>query len=246
MTRSGPLCAVSIALVPLIVLVGACNKASCASCSVKINVHQADDSIRKDLFSYTPLGSKADDVLEFVLSHLHHEGLCISGVGIMPKPAIEVQLGHSFGFISHEATTAEWTFDEHLKLEGIKIRKFVKMAGGEDCDSRPRVRIALPQSDDEIRRELLKYVPLGSNMGVADNFIGMRLFFQGGPSGYGEALTGKPGVGAILGHYIDKESGVQKTVRVNFVHDKQSRIRDVEVRRVDGVAPLFPSWPKIK
>lgn len=108
------------------------------------------------------------------------------------------------------------------------------------------MRINVRQSDDQIREQLLTYTPLGSNIGTVENFIRMRLFFLGGPSAYGEALTGKPGVGVILGHYLDKETGTQKTVRVNWVRDGQNRVRDIEVRRVDGVAPLFPSGPKIK
>jgi hypothetical protein len=64
-----------INLVALTVLIGACNKASCASDKIKINIHQADDSIRKDLFNYPPRGSQADDVIELVLSRLYHEGL---------------------------------------------------------------------------------------------------------------------------------------------------------------------------
>ena len=222
----------------------ACTRAL-PSDTIKINTHQSDDAIRKELFKYTPRGGHADDVIEFVLSRLYHEDNCISGVGIMPRPSIGVKLGHSFGFISHEATNAEWIFDVRLNLEDIKITRYMTKAGGEDWDPRPRVRIDLRQSDGEIRKELLKYVPLGSNIGVGHDFIGMRLFFQGGPSHYGEALTGKPGVGAVLGHYFDKDTGVQKSVRVNWVHDEQSRIRELEVRRVDGVAPLFPSWPKI-
>lgn len=97
---------------------GVCDKGSCA---ITIDIRQSEDSIRKDLLNYIPPGSHADDVIQFVLSRLHHDGLWISGVGIMPRPSIEVQLGHSFGVITHEVITAEWAFDERLNLTGLKI-----------------------------------------------------------------------------------------------------------------------------
>ncbi len=232
--------------VALLVFLAVCNKASSASDKIRIDIHQSDEAIRKELLNYTPQGSHADDVIEFVLYRLDYKGTYNSGVGIMPKPALEVMLGHSFGIIAHEATNAKWIFDKHLKLERVAIRRYVTKAGGTNSHPRPRVRISLRQPDENIRQQLLNYTPVGSDLAAVQNFIGDRLYFQGGPSGYGEALTGKPGIGVILGHYLDGDAGVQKSVRVNWVRNGQNKLRDIEVRRVDSVAPLFPLWPLTK
>ena len=64
---------------------------------VKIDVRASADAIRDDILKYTPIGSGADDVAEFILSRLYYEGSYSSGIGIMPRPAVSVALGHRSG-----------------------------------------------------------------------------------------------------------------------------------------------------
>jgi hypothetical protein len=224
-------------------LIAVSNQISTAGEKDKIDVRQSDDAIRRELFRYTPLGSQADDVIEFVLSRLYYEGGYTSGVGVIPEPGISVELGHcceSISYFSHTSIQAEWIFDRKLKLRKIEVRRLPQEGGydpGKNPGTQPKVRLDLHQSDKTLRQQLLKYVPIGSSLTDVFSFIQGRLYFQGGPES-GMALTHKRGTGVILGHYFDKDARVQKSVRVNWVRNGQDKVRDVEILRVNSVAPL--------
>ena len=199
---------------------------------MKIDVRASADAIRDDILKYTPIGSGADDVAEFILSRLYYEGSYSSGIGIMPRPAVSVALGHRSGSsrLSHTSVQSLWTFNERLKLQDVQVEE-MPQEGSFDLRkvpaNSPKIRIDLSQSDEAIRRQLLVYMPRGSRLRTIFAFLN-RLRYLGGPAS-GEALTGKPGIGVVLGHQIDKESGRDRQVQVNWVLDERDNLVEIQI-----------------
>lgn len=206
---------------------------------VRIDIHQSDEAIRQELLGYTPLGSDAAAVLEFVYLHLSVEGRG-SGVGLMARPTITAILGHSprYVFMSNNVE-AIWRFDERRKLRSLEIQRYgTKGSPSSRNDFLSPVQIDLQQSNEEIRRILLGYTPLGSDLASIVRFIMLRLYAQSSEAS-GVALTGKPGLAVILGEYIDPKSGSPRRVLVNWTRDSNQRLKDIEVSRVSSLDVLF-------
>jgi hypothetical protein len=201
---------------------------------VKIDVRGRTDAIRNDILKYTPIGTGADDVTEFILSRLYSEGGYSSGIGTMPRPGIAVTLGHRSGLFSHISIQAQWKFDDRLKLQDVQIEE-MPQEGGFDPHaipgSAPKIRIDLLQSDETIRQQLLTYTPTGSPLKTVFAFLG-RLHYLGGPVS-GVALTGKRGIGVVLGHAIESTTGRDRMVQVNWVQDERDSLVEIQIRRVD-------------
>ena len=203
---------------------------------VKIDVASSADAIRTEILKHTPIGSGAEDVAEFILSRLDYEGSYTSGIGIMPRPAVSVELGHRSGNsqLSHTSIQAQWIFDEKLKLRDIQIKELPQEGGFDPkkaADNSPKVRVDLLQSDQAIQQQLLKYTPVGSQLTAILAFL-KRLHYLGGPAS-GTALTGKSGMAVVLGHLVDSATGRDRVVQVNWVLDDNDNLKDIEVRRVD-------------
>lgn len=107
------------------ILVG-CDSKSKSDKRTRIDVNQSDEAISQKLLRFTPLGSDALQVSEFVQCCLYYEGRVASGVGIMPKPVLSVKLGHIPGFIGQQSVGADWIFDVNQKLSEIRITRFVE------------------------------------------------------------------------------------------------------------------------
>jgi hypothetical protein len=208
---------------------------------VKIDVRASAAAIRNDILKCTPIGSRADDVAEFILSHLYYEGSYTSGIGAMPRPGVSVVLGHRLGNsqLWHTNIQAQWVFDEELKLQDVQIEE-MPQEGGFDSKkvpgSSPNIRIDLLQSDEAIRLRLLRYTPKGSRLTAIFAFLG-KLHYLGGPRS-GTALTGKPSIGVVLGHQVDKSSGRDTQVQVNWLLDEHDNLAEIQIRRVDWP----PKW----
>ena len=54
----------------------------------------------------------------------------------------------------------------------------------------------------------------------------------GGPVS-GVALTGKRGIGVVVGHAIETTTGRDRMLEVNWVQDERENVVDVQIRRVD-------------
>lgn len=202
---------------------------------VKIDVLASANVIRSEILKYTPIGSGAEDVADIILSRFYYEGGFTSGIGIMPRPGVSVVLGDRPATRrSHTSVQAEWTFDEKLKLQDVQIEE-MPQEGSFDArkasDNSPRIRITLLQSDDAIRQQLLKYTPAGSRLAAILAFLG-KLHYLGGPAS-GVALTGKPGIGVVLAHQIDKDSGRDRAVKINWALDDHDNLSEIQIRRVD-------------
>ena len=212
---------------------------------IRIDVRQSDSAIRGELLRYTPLGSSADSVMDLLLSKFYFEGLYSSTVGIIPKPALGGRLGHRYDNPpwGHSAVEANWIFDKNLRLRDIEI-KSVPQEGlyshSQDPDLRPKVKINLSGPDETIRREILRETPLGSDRALVEGFIGTHLYFQGALMN-GALLAGKAGsTVVILGHYHDDHVSKEISVRVFWEVDKNDRLKDVHVQRVNSLAPVLP------
>jgi len=205
---------------------------------ITINVHQSDHAIRNELLKYTPLGSSADSVIDFVLSRIYFEGLYSSTVGIIAEPALGGELGHRYDNPpwGHSAVDASWMFDKNLKLRDIEIQSVPQeglYSHSQDPDLRPKVKINLHQSDEAIRREILKETPVGSDRVLVEVFIGSHLYFQGG-SLNGALLGGKAGSnGIILGHYYDERVSKERSIWVFWNFDANDRLQNIEVQRTN-------------
>lgn len=200
-------------------------------------MHQTDDAIRLELLSLTPLGVDADKVLDFVHTRLYYEGGFASGIGLVRKPGISVLIGHERGGpIGHYAVEALWKFNDRRKLEGIEIRRFIQegpYSHADDPPVTPKVKIALNQSDEAISQELLKYTPVGSSLADVGRFIMTRLYCESGEAN-GLPLTGHPGVGVVLGEYVDAKDSLRKVVRVNWRFPEgqmRPELEGIEVKR---------------
>jgi hypothetical protein len=209
---------------------------------VRIDVKQSDEAIRKKLLSYTPTGSDAAQVLDFVQLNLYWEGLFRSGVGVQSRPNISVYIGHVFkGPILYQAVEATWRFDEHRKLQEIKIKRSNQegmYSSFQTPSSKPKVRIALGQSDEAIRMKLLKYTPIGSSLPDVTTFIGQRLYYEGGSVNGIIPLAGHWGPGIVLGGYVDSHDSLRKIVVVNWQFPNkgaQSKLDVIEVKRVSSL-----------
>jgi hypothetical protein len=201
---------------------------------VKIDVHQSDESVRAELLDYTPIRSDADRVLEFVHLRLYHEGGFASGVGIMPRPGISVDLGHIDGIFAHQSVVAEWRFDDLRKLQTVVVKRFY-LEGSYDArsdpPSGPKVKIDLHQTDEAIRAELLGETPLGTADNDVLKFIQTRLYCQSAIAS-GQAVMGKPGIGMILGEYRDPRTSRHVSVRANWSFNERRQLKDIEIKRV--------------
>lgn len=206
---------------------------------VRIDIHQSDEAIRQELLGYTPLGSDATAVLEFVYLHLSVEGRG-SGVGLMARPDISAILGHSPRYVfMYNNVEAIWRFDERRKLRSLEIQRYgTKGAPSSRNDFLSPVQIDLQQSNEVIRRILLRHTPLGSDLASISRFIQTRLYAQSSEAD-GVALTGKPGLAVILGEYVDPKSGSRQRVRANWTRDSNQRLKDIEVSRVSSLDVLF-------
>jgi hypothetical protein len=208
-----------------------------------INVQQSDDETRRELLAHTPLGTSADDIIDFVLTRLYYEGLYDSGVGLEDEPRIAVRIGHRYDNppFGHSAVEAYWKFDKDLRLRGIEI-KSVPQEGAysqkQDPDARPKVKIDLRKPDEIIRQQILKETPLKSDGAFVEGFIGRHLYFQGGPAN-AVLLVGKPGTAVILGRYVDERSSKQMSVIVVWQYDQNGRLCEVEVSRTANLAPVL-------
>jgi hypothetical protein len=154
----------------------------------------------------------------------------------MPRPGVSVVIGHrsSNSRVSHTAIRAQWVFDEKLKLQDVQIEEMPQEGSFDPRtvpDNSPKIRIDLLQSDEAIRQQLLGYTPVGSQLTAIFAFLG-RLHYLGGPAS-GTALTGKPGIGVVLGHQIDKDSGRDTQVQVSWVLDRRDDLVEIQIRRVD-------------
>ncbi|MBA2435088.1 MAG: hypothetical protein H0V54_08425 [Chthoniobacterales bacterium] len=206
---------------------------------VRIDIHHSDEAIRQELLGYTPLGSDAAAVLEFVYLHLGVEGRG-SGVGLVPRPDITATLGHSprYMFMSNNVE-ANWRFDERRKLRSLEIRRYGTKGGNYNRDDfLYPVQIDLRQSNEMIRRILLRHTPLGSDLASISRFIETRLYAQSSEAD-GVALTGRPGLAVILGEYMDPKSGSPQRVRVNWTWDSNQRLKAIEVSRVSSLDGRF-------
>jgi hypothetical protein len=201
---------------------------------LKIDVRSSPSSIRNDILKYAPIGSSADDVAEFILSRLYYEGGYSSGIGTMPRPGIAVTLGHRSGLSSHISIQAQWRFDDKLKLQDVQIEEMPEEGAFDPRqipDNSPKIYIDLTQRDEAIRDQILKYTPTGSSLTTVRAFLG-RLHYLGGPVS-GVALTGKRGIGVVLGHLIDSSTGRDRMVQVNWVQDERDNLVEIQIRRVD-------------
>jgi len=228
-------------------LVSALITTGCASDAntkkIRIDVRQSDDVVRRQLLHYTPLGSSADTVIDFVLSQLYYEGVYGSGIGITPEPDLGVRLGHRYDNppFGHRAVEAHWKFDNSLRLRDIEIRPVLQEGGyshTQDSDPRPKIKVNLRQSDEMIKKQMLEHTPPSSDRAFVENFIGTRLYFEGGPVN-GRLLTNRPGTAVILGHYFDDRMSKEIAVRLVWEFDKKDQLRGVEVRRVDSLRPVL-------
>ncbi len=178
-----------------------CHGAGSDSPTVRIDVRHSDEAIRQELMDYTPLGSKATVVLEFVHTRLYC-GAFSSSVGIVPRAGVGVRLGdYPDGPFMRTAVDANWRFDKHRNLQSIEIRRVSGKANSNPANDptvEPKVKIDLHHSNRAIRKGLLQYTPLGSQMSQIGRFLGLRLYSQSGIAD-GVALTGKPGIAVILG-----------------------------------------------
>ena len=65
--------------------------------------------MRKQILEYTPIGTPAEEVAEFILSRLYYEGSYVSGIGVTLRPSVTVTLGSRPGnSVGHSAVKAEW------------------------------------------------------------------------------------------------------------------------------------------
>ncbi len=204
--------------------------------TVRIDVRHPDETIRAQLLGYTPLGSDAKVVLEFVHTRLYCEGFA-STIGVMPKPGISVSLGNYYGGVfSRVAVDADWQFDGGRKLRNIGVQQSRAKGGpfpAVDPTVTPKVRIDLRQPDWAIRAQLLESTPLGSPMAEVDRFIALQLYSQSGIAS-GIALTEKAGTGVILGEYGNEAhaSSARTSVRAVWSFSADGSLKDIYIRRV--------------
>jgi hypothetical protein len=210
-----------------------CHGARLDTARVRIDVHHSDEAIRQELLGYTPLGSDAAAVLAFVRLRLSSEGIA-SNIGLQKffRPAISSLLGHyRTGLFSQECVEAQWEFDDGRKLRAITFRRFPYSGGWfRPSDFIPQVQIDLYQSDENIRRQLLTFTPIGTSGLVVGKFLATRLYIQAAANG--KVLTGRLGRAVILGEYIDKTTGLRYSVRANWISDARDRLSDIQVSRV--------------
>lgn len=213
-----------------------CYAAGSRAARVRIDVHHSDEAIRQELLGYTPIGSDATAVLEFVHTRLYSKGFG-SSIGIMPKAGIGVTLGdYSGGVFLRTAVEAGWHFDENRKLRVIEIRRYTGKGGSypvNDPAFTPKVKIDLHHSDESIRDELLRYTPLGSQMAEIGRFIALRLYSQSGELD-GVALTGKAGTAVILGEYGGGgTTPSRKSIRVVWSFNEGQRLENIYIKRIN-------------
>ena len=214
-----------------------------SSDKITINVQQPNDQIRAQVLRYTPVGSIADDVIDFIQSRLYYEGVYGSDVGVAENPGVSVTLGHRndnppWG---HSAVAVAWIFKDDLKLQDIQIRAVPQEGSyshSQDPDLRPKIKINLHEPDNVIKQQILKYTPVGTDRGTVSGLIGTHLYFQGGLTN-GQLLGGKSGsTGVILGHYFDDSISKEMSVRVRWEFD-DDRVKDVAVWRTDSLRPVL-------
>jgi hypothetical protein len=106
-----------------------------AADKIKINVRQSDTAIRQQLLQLTPLGTRADRVFEFLQNRLQRDsGTPIAGAPGQPfRSSMSVDLGHycdpatvrQYFFPFPTIVDAAWLFDEHDRLNDIKVQRGV-------------------------------------------------------------------------------------------------------------------------
>jgi len=86
---------------------------------VNISPRLAEEEIRLEILQYTPAGSTAEQVLEFVRARLRHLGPEPEGVS---GRSIKVCLGE-FGFPARAATFISWSFDDRDRMIDLNVHK---------------------------------------------------------------------------------------------------------------------------
>jgi len=191
--------------------------------------YQSNEKIKKDILKVVPIGTNFDDVIKFIESKKKWEIEYISCDENYEKPkdwfdVEEKTIVTFFGKykaieiaeIFNKNVTIYWDFDKDLKLVDIDISRDVKLKYSTPVSS-------LRRSSDSIKKYLLKYIPIGTDIEdvkkfVEDNF--QKDFSQPKYRDNGNFL-----VESNMGNYVNLSTA--NCVIIYWEFDENSKLVDI-------------------